>query len=94
VHANCPVVGDIVFGLGFGLDGPGFKMPTPDCCGWGGYGGSWLLIDPVNEVSMAYAMNLLLMDNDFSDEVWTHEGPLSRRQYAIWDVYADVAKTL
>jgi len=57
VHAQCPCVGDLRLGLTFGLDGPGFPAPTPTCVHWGGYGGSWIVMDPASRTSAAYAMN-------------------------------------
>jgi hypothetical protein len=44
------------FGMGFGLPGV-FPMPNPNCCFWGGYGGSLAIIDMDVHASFGYAMN-------------------------------------
>ncbi len=33
------------FGLGFGLNGGAVPLPHDECCYWGGYGGSIIIID-------------------------------------------------
>jgi len=49
------VVGPIRWGLGLGIDHPDFPAPTPDAMHWGGYGGSYVMFDPVAEVSIGFA---------------------------------------
>jgi CubicO group peptidase (beta-lactamase class C family) len=39
-YGQCPYLGWMRLGLGFGLDGRGFNYPSPDGYGWGGAGGS------------------------------------------------------
>jgi CubicO group peptidase (beta-lactamase class C family) len=56
-HEVCLLIGDIVLGLGFGLHGDEFPAPTPECFHWGGYGGSWCVMDPRSGTSAAYVMN-------------------------------------
>jgi CubicO group peptidase (beta-lactamase class C family) len=79
-HEICPLLGDIVLGLGFGLDGDLFHAPRPDSFHWGGYGGSWLLMDPGPEVCLGYVMNNCIVNDDLHDP----------RQLRIWDAYADL----
>jgi CubicO group peptidase (beta-lactamase class C family) len=57
VRAEDPTLGDLRLGLTFGLDGPGFRAPTPSCVHWGGYGGSWSVMNPATGTAAAYAMN-------------------------------------
>ena len=45
------------YGMGFGLPSPSVPLPNPNCCYWGGYGGSLAIIDMDARVSLAYAMN-------------------------------------
>ena len=75
VHAECPCMGDLRLGLTFGLDGPGFAAPTPSCVHWGGYGGSWSVMDPATGTAAAYAMNRCYTADDI------HEDP---RQDRLW----------
>ena len=56
-HGIDPMLGDIRLGLGFGLDGTDFPAPTPNSFHWGGYGGSWCFMDPVDRLAGAYVMN-------------------------------------
>ena len=45
------------FGMGFGLSGGVFPMPSPNTIYWGGYGGSLVIIDMDARTSFGYAMN-------------------------------------
>ncbi|MFZ4687678.1 MAG: serine hydrolase domain-containing protein [Polymorphobacter sp.] len=45
------------YGLGYGLAGPARPLPNPDCCYWGGYGGSVVIIDMQARMCLSYAMN-------------------------------------
>jgi CubicO group peptidase (beta-lactamase class C family) len=56
-EGDCPVLGNIAFGLGFGMSSAGFKYATQTMYGWGGFGGSWALMDPAAGFSMGYAPN-------------------------------------
>ncbi len=67
VHGTCPLMGELRLGLGFGLDSPGFRAPTPMCYHWGGYGGSVCVIDPVNQTGFAYVMNRCITDEQVQD---------------------------
>ena len=58
---------------------------------WGGLGGQFLFVDPITEVSVGYATNLLLID-DFDGENWT--GPQSHRQNRLFDAYAEVSRAI
>jgi CubicO group peptidase (beta-lactamase class C family) len=48
------------FGLGFGLAGGMVPLPNDECCYWGGYGGSVILIDMKARTSIAYVMNRMV----------------------------------
>jgi CubicO group peptidase (beta-lactamase class C family) len=52
-------LGPIRYGMGLGIDNSGMPAPTPTCFHWGGYGGSWGIMDPVTEVAFGYAQNML-----------------------------------
>ena len=52
-----PYLGHIRLGLGFGLDSKEFPAPTPTSLHWGGFGGSFGLMDPRAHVSLGYAPN-------------------------------------
>jgi len=56
-YGQCPYLGWMRLGLGFGLDGHGFSYPSPDCYGWGGAGGSVGWIDTRRGYSFGYAPN-------------------------------------
>jgi len=80
-------IGTIRYGLGFGLDSPEFKAPTPESFHWGGKGGSWASIDPVSETSAAYAMNLGVppeVDNFGTDP----------RQVRLWKTLGEVLQNI
>ena len=62
------MVGWVRYGLGFGLDTDDYPGPTPDSMHWGGYGGSFLAMDPVAGVSFAFAQNQLLRDGGPRDD--------------------------
>lgn len=48
------------FGLGFGLAGGMVPLPNDECCYWGGYGGSVILIDMKARTSISYVMNRMV----------------------------------
>ncbi len=52
-----PYLGMIRWGVGFGLDSKEFPAPTPSSMHWGGFGGSWGLMDPRARVSIGYTPN-------------------------------------
>jgi CubicO group peptidase (beta-lactamase class C family) len=45
------------YGLGFGLSGGAVPLPNSNCCYWGGYGGSIVIIDMDARTSFSYVMN-------------------------------------
>ncbi len=61
-RGDCPYLGSANFGLGFGLNSPGFRYPSADGCGWGGAGGSRVVLDPKLGYSFGYTPNK--MDED------------------------------
>ncbi len=56
-YGQCPYLGWMRLGLGFGLDGRGFNYPSPDGYGWGGAGGSCGWMDTRIGYSFGYAPN-------------------------------------
>jgi hypothetical protein len=48
------------FGLGFALPNETMPFPSPSSCGWGGYGGSVVLNDLDNALTVAYVMNRMI----------------------------------
>jgi hypothetical protein len=70
-------------GLFFGLDHKTFPAPTSNTLHWGGYGGSWLTMDPVAGITCAYTPNRLLVGE-----------PWLIRQAAQWRVLGDVLRNL
>lgn len=56
-YGQCPYLGWMRLGLGFGLDGRGFNYPSPDGYGWGGAGGSCGWMDTRLGYSFGYAPN-------------------------------------
>jgi len=61
-------LGGVRMGLGFGLDSEWFPAPTPTCFHWGGYGGSWGIMDQKTAISAGYAMNNMIVE-DGPDEI-------------------------
>ncbi|MDP2009022.1 MAG: serine hydrolase domain-containing protein [Phenylobacterium sp.] len=57
VYEECPLMGWLRFGLGFGLHSDRYPLPTPNMMGWGGRGGSWALADPSFGFTLGYAPN-------------------------------------
>ena len=57
VYAQCPYLGWLRLGLGFGLHSKEFPAPSPTTLQWGGAGGSWAFMDPEPAVSAGYAPN-------------------------------------
>jgi CubicO group peptidase (beta-lactamase class C family) len=56
-YGQCPYLGWMRLGLGFGLNGRGFSYPSPDGYGWGGAGGSVGWMDTRRGYSFGYAPN-------------------------------------
>jgi len=81
----CPIHGPITWGLGFGLHNPAFPAPSPTCMHWGGFGGSWLLIDPKAQLSLGYTPNNFRLDGS---EL------LDRRLGRFWHVLREMLPSL
>lgn len=86
VYGEDPLMGWISLGLGFGLHSESFPAPTPTCIHWGGYGGSWGLMDPKTGVSFGYAPNNLIVD--VADETLGLDPRLNRFSVALAKVLA------
>jgi CubicO group peptidase (beta-lactamase class C family) len=56
-YGQCPYLGWIKLGLGFGIDSKEFPAPSPTSMHWGGFGGSMGVMDPRTGVSFGYAPN-------------------------------------
>lgn len=84
-HIEDEMVGWVRYGLGFGLDTTDYPGPTPDSMHWGGYGGSFLAMDPVIGVSFAFAQNQLLREGGPRDDP---------RRIEFWRSFRQIANTL
>jgi CubicO group peptidase (beta-lactamase class C family) len=62
------MLGPLRLGLGFGLDSEGFPAPTPTTLHWGGYGGSFVTMDPASGVCCGFAQNQLHAGDGFGDD--------------------------
>ena len=51
-------------GLFFALDDDPYHAPTPTAVHWGGFGGSWITMDPASGITCAYAPNRFLLGDD------------------------------
>jgi CubicO group peptidase (beta-lactamase class C family) len=79
------MIGSVRYGLGFGLHTDEYPAPTPTTMHWGGYGGSFLTMDPANGISCGYAQSQLLLDG----------GPfLDRRRVEFWRLLGEITRTL
>ena len=63
-HGVDAYLGEISLGLGFGLNSPGFPTPTETTFHWGGYGGSFLIMDHASGFAICYAPNNWMMPDD------------------------------
>lgn len=78
-------LGPVSLGLGFGLHSEAFPAPTPSCFHWGGYGGSFVVMDVETGVSCGYAMNRLT----------TETSPISGpRHERLWPALGEVMRLL
>jgi len=85
VFAPDTPLGPIHLGLGFGLHDDAYPAPTPSSFHWGGYGGSFIIMDVETGVSCAYAMNKLT----------TESSPISGpRQERLWPALGDDLRAL
>jgi CubicO group peptidase (beta-lactamase class C family) len=80
-----PYVGPIRLGLGFGLHSDGYPAPTPTCFHWGGYGGSFGIMDQATGLSCGYAMNNLVVPDEYLGD---------RRMTRIWQTLGSVMRSL
>lgn len=77
------MIGRIRYGLGFGLHSDGYAAPWPTAFHWGGFGGSWGVIEPTKQIAAGYAMNLCIEDVR-----------VDPRQTRIWSAMTEVMNTL
>ncbi len=77
--------GPIRFGLGFGLHCEGYPAPTETSFHWGGYGGSFFVIDVEPGVSCAYVMNNLEVHDDILYDP---------RQERLWAALGNILRSL
>src|SRR5207247_10828802 len=70
-------------GLFFALDAKEFPAATPTTIHWGGYGGSWLTMDPAAGITCAYTPNR-----------WLDGDPWLIRQAEQWQVLTDLLRRL
>lgn len=83
--AEDEIVGWVRYGLGFGLHTDDYPAPTPTSMHWGGYGGSFLTMDPASGISCGYAQSQLLLDG----------GPFAdRRRVEFWRLLGEITATL
>ena len=82
---ECSVLGPITWGLGFGLHNPAFPAPSDTSMHWGGFGGSWGLIDPRAQLSLGYTPNNFRFDES---EL------LDRRLSRFWRVLRELLPSL
>jgi CubicO group peptidase (beta-lactamase class C family) len=48
---------NVRFGMGYGLPSADLPLPTPRSCAWGGWGGSVVVVDLDNNLTVSYVMN-------------------------------------
>lgn len=84
-YAEDLVLGWCRCGLGLGLHADEFPAPTPTTMHWGGYGGSFLTMDPATAITSAFAQNQLLTDNG-------PQGDERRAEY--WRLLGEITATL
>ena len=73
------------YGLGLGLHADEFPAPTRTTVHWGGYGGSFLTMDPATAITSAFAQNQLLTDS----------GPQGdKRRVEYWGLLGEIIATL
>ncbi len=87
-YGQCALMGWIRLGLGFGLHADFFPAPSPSCFHWGGYGGSWGLMDPKTGISLGYAPSNLT--NDVTDESIGLDPRLNRFSVALAPLLAEL----
>jgi CubicO group peptidase (beta-lactamase class C family) len=84
-YADDRVLGWCRYGLGVGLHTDEYPAPTPTTMHWGGYGGSFLTMDPATAITSAFAQNQLLTDG----------GPRGdQRRVEYWRLLGEISATL
>jgi CubicO group peptidase (beta-lactamase class C family) len=73
------------YGLGLGLHADEFPAPTSTTMHWGGYGGSFLTMDPATAISSAFAQNQLLTDGGARGD---------QRRVEYWRLLGEITRTL
>ncbi len=68
-EGQCPYLGHLRMGLGFGTNSESFHYPSPDGYGWGGTGGSVGWMDTRLGYSFSYAPNNFLADPHLDNRV-------------------------
>jgi CubicO group peptidase (beta-lactamase class C family) len=84
-YAEDRALGWCRYGLGLGLHTDDYPAPTPTTMHWGGYGGSFLTMDPGTAITSAFAHNQLL----------TSGGPRGdERRAEFWRLLGEITRTL
>ncbi len=76
VYGQCPYIGWMRLGLGFGIDSKEFPSPTPTTMHWGGFGGSVGLMDPRTQFSFGYAPNNWVVPDVSSGQLAVDKRPM------------------
>ena len=79
------MLGPLRLGLGFGLDSEGFPASTPTSMHWGGFGGSFLTMDPASGISCGFAPSQLMIGDAFGDDP---------RIATYWRLLGEISKEL
>ncbi len=85
-YEESPFLGRCRFGLGWGIDSVEFPAPTPTTMHWGGYGGSFLAMDPGTGMSVAFVPNKFRLGEPGR--------PWDDRSRALLDTMGEVARDL
>jgi len=88
-YGPCLYLGPLRLGLGFGLDSKEFPAPSPTSMHWGGFGGSWGLMDPKAGLSFSYTPN-----NWVVPEVSSGQFAIERRLARFMDALTKLLPTL
>jgi len=79
------VLGPARYGIGFGLDSKFYRAPTPTTLHWGGFGGSFLTMDPATGISCGFAPNQLVFDG---------ESRADPRRVEYWRLLGEISETV
>ena len=77
--------GPMRLGLGFGMYSETFPAPTPTTIHWGGYGGSFLTMDPATGLSCGFAQNQLMAGEAYGDDP---------RMAGYWSLLSEISSRL